>query len=162
MKLRLKDSFGMTAVGETAASSLKGTNIIAQGKAQSRHPGNISPIDSDPDGVEQTPATDVAPLQGANDPDVSPGFHPGLLSSSPSATGGVYRVIGQPEDIDGAGLYFSEYASLIEFIPRRMTRWRRTTRFRFLAGLKTLSGLGIIAARNAASSRVRSDALFLK
>ena len=65
MKLRLKDSFGMTAVGETAASSLKGTNIIAQGKAQSRHPGNISPIDSDPDGVEQTPATDVAPLQGA-------------------------------------------------------------------------------------------------
>ena len=103
MKLRLKDSFGMVPVGTKAAAlSLKGTKIIAQGKAQSRHPGNISPIDSDPEGVEQTPATDVAPLQGANDPDVFPGFHPGLLSSSPSATGGVYRVIGQPEDLDGA------------------------------------------------------------
>ena len=66
MKLRLKDSFGMTPVGEKAASpvlSLKGAKIIAQGKALGRHPGNESQKDSDPEGVEQT-AEDVAPLQG--------------------------------------------------------------------------------------------------
>ena len=104
MKLRLKDSFGMMPVGEKAASpvlSLKGTKIIAQGKALGRPPGNESQKDSDPEGVEQT-AADVAPLQGANDAGNSPGFHPGLLSSSPSATLQYYRVIGQPEDIDGA------------------------------------------------------------
>ncbi len=103
MKLRLKDSFGMVPVGTKAASSLKGTEKIAQGKAEGRHPGITSPKGADPEGVEHAATADVAPLQGADvGADVSPGFHPGLLSSSPSATGGTYRVIGQPEDLDGA------------------------------------------------------------
>ena len=106
MKLRLKDSFGMLPISEKRAASSqspKGTNIIAQGKAEGRHPGNETQADSDPEGVEQRAAANVAPLQGANDnADDSPGFHPGLLSSSPSVTGGYYRVIGQPEDLDGA------------------------------------------------------------
>ncbi len=107
MKLRLKDTFGLMPVGEKKAASpvlsLKGTKTIAQGKAEGRHPGNESRTDSDPEGVEQTAAANIAPLQGAEaEADISPGFHPGLLSSSPSATGGVYRVVGQPEDLDGA------------------------------------------------------------
>ncbi|MEQ1607339.1 MAG: restriction endonuclease [Pyrinomonadaceae bacterium] len=97
----------MVPVGEKKASSpvlsLKGTKIIAQGKAEGRDPGNETATGSDPEGVEQIGPADVAPLQGADvDADVVPGFHPGLLSSSPSATSSYYRVIGQPEDLDGA------------------------------------------------------------
>jgi len=88
MKLRLKNSFNMTPLGEKKAASFsspKGTEKIAQGKAEGRNPGNASQTDSDPEGVEQTATTDVAPLQGAGvGTDLSPGFHPGLLSSSVS------------------------------------------------------------------------------
>ena len=72
--------------------SLKGTKIIAQGKAAGRNPGYNSNHDSDPEGVEQTTG-DVAPLQGANGVGTIPGVtlpssaHPRLLSLSPSATG---------------------------------------------------------------------------
>jgi hypothetical protein len=104
-KLRLKDSFGLLPLNEKRAASQKspkGTEIIAQGKAEGRHPGNDAQPSSDPEGVEHTD-TDVAPLQGANvNANDDPGFHPGLLSSSPSATVGYYRVIGQPEDLEGA------------------------------------------------------------
>jgi hypothetical protein len=104
-KLRLKDSFGLLPLNEKRAASQKspkGTEIIAQGKAEGRHPGNDAQPSSDPEGVEHTD-TDVAPLQGANvNANEDPGFHPGLLSSSPSATVGYYRVIGQPEDLEGA------------------------------------------------------------
>ena len=68
---------------ELAEESLKGTQIIAQGKDEVRNPGNRSQIDVDPEGVEQG----VAPLQGAEiEGGHSPGFHPGLLSVSPSGT----------------------------------------------------------------------------
>ncbi len=67
-------------------TSLKGTEIIAQGKAEGRNPGYSVRQNTDPEGVEQT-AHDVAPLQGASAVGKpSPGFHPGLLSSSPSGT----------------------------------------------------------------------------
>lgn len=76
---------------EARSSSLKGTNIIAQGKAESRNPGIEPDVDNDPEGVELG-GGDVAPLQGAEaSPDV-PGVtlgslaHPRLLSSSLSAT----------------------------------------------------------------------------
>ena len=82
---KLAAAIGLTFVAEKEMS-LKGTKIIAQGKAEGRDPGNDQQPRPDPEGVEQT-AADVAPLQGA---DVSgehaPGFHPGLLYSSPSAT----------------------------------------------------------------------------
>jgi hypothetical protein len=44
----------------------------------------------------------------------------------------------------------------------KITRCRLTTRLQFFCGLKTLSGDGIIADKNAASSRVRFDADLLK
>ena len=59
--------------------------------------------------------------------------------------------------INGHGVPIADFSQLptrckfIAFIPRRMTFCRRTTRLRFVAGLKILSGDGIIAARNAAS-----------
>ncbi len=68
-----------------------GTNIIARGKAEGRHPGNGKQHDTDPEGVEQTPGN-MAPLQGAETLADVPGValaslaHPGLLSLSPSAT----------------------------------------------------------------------------
>ncbi|HMM78584.1 MAG TPA: hypothetical protein PKC65_01045 [Pyrinomonadaceae bacterium] len=66
--------------------SPKGTKIIAQGKAEGRNPGITTQNDTDPVRVEQTNAA-VAPLQGAEDiADRDPGFHPGVLSSSPTAT----------------------------------------------------------------------------
>lgn len=110
LKNRLEGNFGLlpdkggnprgSKGVSSAALSLKGTNIIAQGKAQGRHSGNASSKHSDPEGVEQT-MEDVAPRQGADIAgNESPGFlaskpasvagspqaHPGLLSSSPSAT----------------------------------------------------------------------------
>lgn len=101
-KYRLKDAFGLDPVGsKTLSSSLKGTKIIAQGKDEVRHPGKRSNSDSDPEGVEQNKP--VAPLQGAETMmDVSPGFHPGLLSLSPTATGKNYKIIGEPEDLESA------------------------------------------------------------
>ena len=67
-------------------ASPKGTKIIAQGKAEGRNPGITTQNDTDPVRVEQTNAA-IAPLQGAEDiADRDPGFHPGLLSSSPTAT----------------------------------------------------------------------------
>jgi len=70
----------------SAEKSLKGTEIIAGGKAEGRNPRNLSNHETDPEGVAQNEA-DVAPLQGvAALGDRSPGFHPGLLSSSPSGT----------------------------------------------------------------------------
>lgn len=106
MKLRLRDNFGLVPLGEKKAAlpkSLKGTERIAQGKAEGRDPGNGSHTGADPEGVERSVTEDVAPLQGAEvGLDASPGLHPGLLSVSPSATGGTYRVIGEPEDLDSA------------------------------------------------------------
>ena len=66
MKLRLKASFGMLPVGTKAASSLKGTEKIARGKAEGGDPGIATQTGSDPERVEQNAAADVAPLQGAN------------------------------------------------------------------------------------------------
>ncbi len=45
----------------------------------------------------------------------------------------------------------SRYGSFTKFIPRITLFWRRARRLGFFFGLKTLSGLGIIAARYAAS-----------
>ncbi|MBK9215110.1 MAG: phage terminase large subunit [Chloracidobacterium sp.] len=83
----------LPALAEGEPKSLKGTNIIAQGKASGRNPGNSHNNDPDPVGVEHA-ASDLAPLQGADDVvrDV-PGVnlatleHPGLLNVSPTATG---------------------------------------------------------------------------
>ncbi|MGD9590267.1 MAG: phage terminase large subunit [Pyrinomonadaceae bacterium] len=75
----------------TGLLSLKGTKIIAQGKAESRNPGIEPTLDPDPEGVEPADL-EVAPLQGANNPSIVPGVtlvslaHPRLSSSSPSAT----------------------------------------------------------------------------
>jgi len=55
-----------------------------------------------------------------------------------------------------------QYFSWMLFIPRRMIFWRRAKRLGFFFGLKTFSGLGIIAARYAASDAFRSEADFLK
>ncbi len=86
-KLRLKDSFGLLPIGvkrSASQKSLRGTKIIAQGKDAVRNPGNESQTDADPEGVEQSASGDVAPLQGADVAmNTDPGFHPGLLSSSP-------------------------------------------------------------------------------
>jgi len=79
--------------------SPKGTQIIAQGKAEGRNPGLDAKNDADPEGVE--PGDAVAPLQGANDISLVPGVplpsvaHPRLLSLSLSGTG---------RHADGAGL----------------------------------------------------------
>ncbi len=82
---KLAAAIGLTFVAEKEMS-LKGTEIIARGKAGGRNPGNAAPNRSDPEGVEQSSAI-VAPFQGADDISIAdPAFHTGLLSSSPSAT----------------------------------------------------------------------------
>ncbi len=85
---------------ENGEMSLKGTKIIAQGKADGRNPGSAAQDDPDPEGVALG-AGRVAPLQGAevSEPDV-PGvppkrLHPRLLSLSPSATKSGIDVLGR-------------------------------------------------------------------
>src|SRR5688500_3928940 len=73
----------------SAASSLKGTNSIARGKAAGRDPGNVPGEDGRLPEGEPRPS-EVAPHQGALVPHVyDPGVtqaNPGLLNASPSAT----------------------------------------------------------------------------
>ena len=81
----------LPALAVGCSGSPTGTDIIAQGKALGRDPGNVGINRRDPDRVEQT-TCDVAPRQGAKIDGHVPGvtlaplIHPRLLCSSPSAT----------------------------------------------------------------------------
>ncbi|MGD9563275.1 MAG: phage terminase large subunit [Pyrinomonadaceae bacterium] len=85
---------------------LKGTQIIAQGKAEGRNPGNGANIDPDPEGVE--PAGDrAAPLKGADVSLAVPPENPHSALRTPHSNDPLGRPVGAalcPDRFDEAKL----------------------------------------------------------